>query len=96
MRLRFYLDRRLEQPHIHLHDVTEAEVEEVLACPDEDRPGSGGARVALGRTGAGHYLRVIYVRDAGADSAFVITAYTLCGRALTAYKRRRARKPRRT
>ena len=92
MRLRFYLDARTSQPHIYAHDVTEAEVEEVLTDPGEDRPGEEGARIALGRTEAGRYLRVVYVPDRQPDSVFVITAYTIEGKPLTAYKRRRGKK----
>ena len=92
MRLRFYLDPRTSQPHIYGHNVTEAEVEEALSNPGEDRPGTDGARIALGRTDAGRYLRVIYVPDPAPDSVFVITAYTLEGNPLTAYKRRRRKK----
>ena len=93
MRLRFYLDPLSRLPHIHGHEVTEAEVEEVLVSPGEDRVGAGGSRIALGQTASGRYLRVVYVPDPEPDSLFVITAYTLEGKALTAYKRRRARKP---
>jgi hypothetical protein len=93
MRLRFYLDRLSGQPHIYGHDVTEAEVEDVLTRPGEDRMGAEGSRIALGHTASGRYLRVVYVPDPEPDSVFVITAYTLEGKALTAYKRRRARKP---
>lgn len=92
MRVRFFLDSRTRQPHIYAHNVTESEVEEVLRDPGEDRPGSDGARIALGRTEAGRYLRVIYVPDPEPDSVFVITAYTLQGKPLTAYKRRRRKK----
>jgi len=92
MRLRFYIDPRTSLPHIYGHDVTEVEVEEVVNNPGEDRLGTDGARVALGRTEAGRYLRVIYVPDPEPQSAFVITAYTLEGRPLAAYKRRRRRK----
>jgi hypothetical protein len=92
MRLRFYLDSRSGQSHIYGHDVTESEVEEVLTDPGEDRPGDQGARIALGRTEAGRHLRVIYVPDAEPDSLFVITAYTLEGKPLAAYKRRRRKK----
>jgi len=92
MRLRFYLDARTGQPHIYGHNVTESEVEEVLTDPGEDRPGDEGARIAVGRTEAGRYLRVIYVPDPAPDSVFVITAYTLEGKPLTAYKRRRRKK----
>jgi hypothetical protein len=96
MRLRFYLDPLSGQPHIDGHEVTEAEVEEVLANPGEDRKGTDGARVAVGQTEAGRFLRVIYVPDPQPGSAFVITPYTVEGKALEAYKRRRARKPRGT
>lgn len=92
MRLRFYVDSRTGQPHIYGHNVTEAEVEEVLTDAGEDRPGEEGARIALGRTEAGRYLRVVYVPDPEPDSVFVITAYTLEGKPLTAYKRRRRKK----
>jgi hypothetical protein len=92
MRVRFYLDPRTGQPHIHGHDVTETEVEEVLASPGEDRPGAEGVRIALGQTEAGRYLRVIYLPDPEPGSVFVITAYTLKGKALAAYKRRRRKK----
>jgi len=62
----------------------------VLSDPGEDRLGTEGARIALGRT-AGRYLRVVYVPDPEPDSVFVIT-YTLEGKPLTAYKRRRRKK----
>jgi hypothetical protein len=92
MHIRFYLDPRTGQPHIYSHDVTESEVEEVVANPGEDRLGTAGSRIALGQTEAGRYLRVIYVPDPEPDSVFVITAYTLEGNPLTAYKRRRRKK----
>jgi Domain of unknown function (DUF4258) len=92
MRIRFYLDSRTGQPHIYGHNVTEDEVEQVLASPLEDRPGTEGARIALGRTETGRYLRVVYVPDPEPDSVFVVTAYTLEGKPLTAYKRRRRKK----
>lgn len=71
-------------------------MEEVLASPGEDRRGTEGARIAVGRTAAGRYLTVIYVPDPEPEGVFVITAYPVEGKALEAYKRRRARKPRRT
>jgi len=64
----------------------------VLARPLEDRPGREGSRVALGRTAAGRYLRVIYVPDPEPDSVFVITAYDLGPKAKRALRRRRRRK----
>lgn len=93
MRLRFYLDPRTHLPHIYGHEVSEAEVEDVLRAPGEDRQGQEGSRVAIGQTVGGRYLRVIYVPDPDPDTVFVITAYTLAEKALTAYKRRRRKKP---
>ena len=92
MNIRYYIDPETGQPHIYKHDVVEAEVEEVLARPGEDRPGSEGARIALGQTSAGRYLRVIYVLDPEPDSVFVITAFELRGKPLMAYRRRRRRR----
>jgi hypothetical protein len=94
MEIRFYIDPDTELPHIYGHDVREEEVEDVLRKSGEDRPGAGGSRVALGQTRAGRYLRVIYVPDPEPDSVFVITAYELSGKSLTAYRRRRRRKGR--
>jgi hypothetical protein len=63
MQIRFYIDPETEQPHIYNHGVRKDEVEDVLRKPGEDRPGNEGSRVAIGKTGAGRYLRVIYVPD---------------------------------
>jgi len=92
MEIRFYLDPDTELPHIYGHGVSEDEVEDVLGRPGEDRPGTEGSRVALGQTRHGRYLRVIYVPDPEPNSVFVITAYELTGKALTAYRRRRRRR----
>ena len=92
MSLRYYIDGETGLPHIYNHRVEEHEVEDVLLRPGEDRPGEGGARVALGQTRAGRHLRVIYVPDPEPDSVFVITAYELRGKSLKAYRRRRRRK----
>ena len=88
LKLRYYLDRETGQPHLYRHEVSEREIEEVLTRPGEDRPGREGARVAIGKTRAGRYLRVVYVPDPEPESVFVITAYELKGKPLTAYKRR--------
>jgi len=72
--------------------VDEAEVEQVLRHPGEDRPGPRGASVALGQTDAGRYLRVIYVPKAGTESVFVITACELTGKPSLAYRKRRRRR----
>lgn len=89
MKIRYYIDPETELPHIYHHEVSETEVEEVLRRAGEDRPGREGSRVAIGRTSGGRYLRVIYVPDPEPDSVFVITAYELRGKPLTAYRRRR-------
>jgi len=92
MRIRYYVDPETGLPHIDRHDVNEREVEEVLSRAGEDRPGREGSRVALGQTSGGRYLRVVYVPDRAVDDVFVITAYELKGKPLTAYRRRRRRR----
>ncbi len=94
MIIRFYLDSETGIPHIYGHNVTEAEVQDVLARPGEDRPGRKGSRTAIGQTHAGRYLRVIYVPDPKPNSVFVITAYELYGKELLAYRRRKQRRGR--
>jgi hypothetical protein len=90
--IRYYVDPETGLPHIYRHDVDEQDVEDVLSRPIEDRPGRDGSRVALGRSQAGRYLRVIYVPDSVPDSVFVITGYPLGGKAMRALRRRRRRK----
>ena len=92
MDIRYYIDPETELPHLYRHAVAEQEVEEVLRRPWEDRPGREGARIALGRTEAGRYVRVIYVPDRRPDSLFVVTAYQLDPKALRALRRRHRRK----
>ena len=92
MKIRFYIDPATGVPHIYNHDVDEEEAEDVLKNATEDRLGREGARVAVGQTSNGRYLRVIYVPDPEPDSIFVITAYDLKGKPLAAYRRRRKRK----
>jgi hypothetical protein len=94
MKIRYYVDHETDEPHIYQHGVAEREVENVLKAPGEDRPGREGSRIAIGKTGAGRYLRVIYVPDPDPDSVFVVTAYDLAGKPLIAYRRRRRRKGR--
>ena len=88
MNIRFFIDPQTDVPHIYEHRVSEEEVEEVLLNPGEDRPGKEGSRVALGRTSAGKFLRVIYVPDPAPNSVFVIIAYELKGKPLAAFRRR--------
>ena len=91
MDIRYYINSETGEPHIRRHGVTEQEVGDVLRRPIEDRPGREGSRVALGRTEAGRYLRIIYVPDPLPDSVFVITAYQLGPKALRALRPRRRR-----
>jgi len=93
MNIRFFIDRQTDLPHIYEHRVSEDEVEEILVNAAEDRPGKEGSRVALGRTSAGRFLRVIYVPHPEPNSLFVITAYELKGKPLAAFRRRHRRKP---
>ena len=92
MKVRFYVDPSTREPHILCHDVSEEEVEQVLSRPGEDRPGRDGARIAIGQTAAGRYLRVSYVPDPEPGSIFPATAYELRGQPLTAYRRRRRKR----
>lgn len=92
MKIRYYIDPETSLPHIYKHNVSENEVEDVLLKPGEDRLGREGSRVALGQTSGGRHLRVIYVPDPEPESVFVITAFELSGKPLTAYKRRRRKK----
>jgi len=94
MNIRFFIDPQTGAPHICEHRVSEDEVEEIVLCPAEDRPGKDGSRVALGRTSGGRFLRVIYVSDPEPNGVFVITAYELSGKPLIAFRRRHRRKQR--
>ncbi|WP_089727339.1 DUF4258 domain-containing protein [Candidatus Thiosymbion oneisti] len=92
MNIRFFIDLETDAPHIYRHNVAETDVEEILVNPIEDRSGKGGARISLGRTFSGRFLRVIYVPDAEPNSVFVITAYELKSKPLKALRRRHRRK----
>ena len=50
----------------------EQEVEDILAGPLQDIRGREDSRIAIGQTGEGRYLKVIYVPDPVPDSVFVI------------------------
>jgi len=50
MKIRFYFDPGTGEPHIYNHDVNEAEAEDVLVNPGEDRPGPEGS-LKLGEDG---------------------------------------------
>jgi hypothetical protein len=92
LKVRFYIDQETGEPHIANHGVSECEVCDVMARSFEDRPGHDGARVAVGQTADGRYLRVVYVPDPEPDSVFVITAYELGSKAKHAIRRRRRKK----
>lgn len=94
MELRFWNDPETRLPHIYAHGVTEQEVRQVLNRPGLDYPEERNARAHLGQTEAGRYLKVVYVPDEGAESAFVVTAYELRGKALKAFRRAKRRKKR--
>ncbi len=94
MEIRYYIDPDTGEPHIYEHNVSEMEVEQVMLGSGDDLPAKRGARLKLGQTTAGRYLQVIYVPDKNQDTIFVITAYELRGKAKTAFRRRRRRKPR--
>lgn len=92
MYLRFYRDPQTGEPHIYRHEVAEEEVEEVLQTPGDDFPSRQGSRIALGQTTEGRFLQVVYVPDPDGSGVFVVTAYDLRGKALSAFRRRKRRK----
>ena len=92
MQLRFHIDPATGLPHIHEHDVTEQEVEEILGRPLQDMRGRENSRIAIGQTGDGRYLKVIYVPDPLPNSVFVITAYELGPKAKRAARRKKRKK----
>jgi hypothetical protein len=53
MEIRYHIDQESGQPHIYQHDVSETEVQDILARPMEDRQGTEGSRVAVGHTRGG-------------------------------------------
>jgi len=90
--IRYYIDPESDLPHIFDHDVSEDEVEDVLRHPAENRSGGENTRVLIGRTRAGRVLKVICVPDEDELGVFVITAYYLTGKALSAFRRRERRR----
>ena len=92
MNVRFCIDPDTGQPHCAAHGVEEQEARGVLERPLEDRVGSHGSRVAVGRTSEGRYLRIVYVPDPEPGSVFVVTAYELGPKAKGALRRRLRKK----
>jgi len=91
--IRYHIDPKTGLPHIYEHNVSEQEVEDILIGPLQDIRGRDDSRIAIGQTGAGRYLRVIYVPDPVLNSVFVITAYELGEKAKRAIRRRKKQKP---
>ena len=91
MRIRFYMDRETDRPHVENHGVHPIECVEVLERPGQDFAGQRGARIAIGQTRMGWYLKVVY-RLLGNDTLLVITAYPIRGNELAAYRRRLRRR----
>jgi hypothetical protein len=58
MRLRYYLNEATGLPHIYDHGVRESEVEELLHRPGAILPGRKGAKLAVGQTTNGRYLKI--------------------------------------
>ena len=92
MEIRYHLDPATGLPHIYQHNVSEQEVEDILRRPLQDIRGRHDSRIAIGQTGEGRYLRVIYVPDPIPDSVFVITAYELGPKSKRAIRRRKKKK----
>ena len=86
------MDSKTGLTHIYEHNVSEQEVEDVLGGPLQDMRGREDSRIAIGQTGEGRYLKVIYVPDPVPDSVFVITAYELGSKAKRAIRRRKEKK----
>src|SRR5207247_1503386 len=82
MDVRFYVDPETGLPHTYHHGVTEDEVLQVLRKPGPIYRGDRNSRLKSAQTQAGRYIQVVYDPDPGGDSVFVITAYTLSGKAL--------------
>ncbi len=87
MEIDFFIDPVTELPHIYGHSVTEDEVEECFPNLLEVSGSRGGTSMATGRTHAGRILRIVFKQESK-DLAFVITAYELKGKLLTAFRRR--------
>jgi CBS domain-containing protein len=90
--IRYNLDQETGLPHIFDHGVSTEEVEDILRHPAENRRGTDDSLALIGMTRAGRILRVICVPDEDGQRVFVVTAYDVTGKALSAFRRRRRRK----
>lgn len=93
MQIRYHINPTTGLPHIYDHFVSEPEVEDILGRPLQDIRGRDDSRIAIGQTGDGRYLKLIYVPDPIPDSVFVITAYELGPKAKRAIRRKKRKKP---
>lgn len=89
VKIRFYRDPESGEPHVLRHGVSCAEAAFVVLHAVEDGRGERGTRLAVGQTGDGRWIMVVYSPDSDPDSVFVITAYPLRPKALKALRRRR-------
>ena len=93
MQIRYHINPTTGLPHIYDHFISENDVEDILGRALQDIRGRDDSRIAIGQTGEGRYLKVIYVPDPIPDSVFVITAYELGPKAKRAIRRKRRKKP---
>ena len=64
----------------------------MLARPGLVLKGGENSRFALGQTEAGRDLKVVHAPRKDGPGIFIITAYELRGKELSAYRRRKRRK----
>jgi len=93
VQIRYHINPTTGLPHIYDHFISENDVEDILGRALQDIRGRDDSRIAIGQTGEGRYLKVIYVPDPIPDSVFVITAYELGPKAKRAIRRKRRKKP---
>ena len=93
MQIRYHINPTTGLPHIYDHFVSENDVQDILGRPLQDIRGRDDSRIAIGQTGGGRYLKVIYIPDPIPDSVFVITAYELGPKAKRAIRRKQRKKP---
>ena len=96
MNIRYHINPSTQLPHIYDHNVSEAEVEDILHNPLETKRGRNDSFIATGMTAGGRCLSVVYVRDPQPNSVFVITAYDVTPRGIRALRRRKKRKGKRS
>ncbi len=91
MNIHFHLDP-FGDPHMWVHNVTETEVVDAMTDPLETVKGRGTSFIAIGRTRAGRYIKVIYSPDNVGDGIFVVTAFDVPPRQIRALIKRKRRR----